>query len=738
VATTLTTAASDSKWDGTVDGYWPPNGPLDPMPLAYWPRGSEPDPVTFEVIRHRLFRVVEEQGLTIMKVSGSPVATFAHDFSSSLLTPEGEPVYFGPWCQPQMGHLDRNVKWILTHRSERPGIHDGDMFLGNDPWIGTNHQSDINVLCPVFVEDKLLCWVASVMHVSDVGGSTPGGFCPDARNVYDEPMPTPLHTYVEKGEVRPDAEDSLLRRSRLPDQLRLDVRALIASNNVACERLLELVKRYDVETVAGSMRRIIDDSERAFKQRIAELPDGTWSRESYLDIASPGDRGLYPVKLRLVKEGEHLTFDHEGTHPQIGSLNTTAGAWRSAVLAAVNPLLCWDLMYAIGGPMRQVHFEPVPGSIVTASHPAAVSNSAVAIPLTIALATACISKMMAACAVPQLRRRAMAAAAGTYPVSIFSGVDASGDPFATMALDPMGGGLGAFSFRDGANTGGHLWDPVSTMPNVEFTEQYFPILYLYRREATDSGGAGYFRGGNSGVFAVTPHGVPAVTVDVSAAGWAVPTSEGLFGGQPGCPNGARVAKGAEVGAAMASGSVPQALEETEATISPVPPKLRDLELREGDIFELWWNAGGGFGDPLARDPEMVVADVALNAVSVDHARRVYGVVVSDGVLDEAATKLMRQQLGLTIDEPHELLAGPSRDASGALRCPSCGSDVGELDSAGETQGTIVRELPLGEISPLAAPAKLFVDAEVRFRTHACAKCGRAVEGRVVASEKGVD
>ena len=723
-----------SQWDGTVDSYWPPNGPLTSMPLAHWVSERVPDPVTFEVIRHRLFRVVEEQGRTIMKVSGSPVATFAHDFSSSLLTPEGEVVYFGPWNQPQMGHLDRNVKWILTHRSESPGIHDGDMFLGNDPWIGTNHQSDINVVCPVFLKGKLLCWVASVMHVSDVGGSTPGGFCPDAESVYDEPMPTPLHTYVEEGSVRADAEDSLLRRSRLPEQLRLDVRALIASNNVARERLLELVERYDVDAVIASMHQIIDGSERAFKQRIAELPDGAWSRESYLDIASPGDRGLYPVKLRLVKEGDQLVFDHEGTHPQIGALNTTAGGWRSAILAALNPLLCYDMMYAVGGPMRQVHFQPVPGSIVSASHPASVSNSAVAIPLTLALTTACVSKMMAASDVPKLRRRAMAAAAGTYPVSIVSGLDEAGDPFATMNLDPMGGGLGAFSFRDGADTGGHLWDPVSTMPNVEFTEQYFPVLYLYRREAIDSGGAGFWRGGNSGVFALTPHGVPSVTVDVSAAGWAVPTSDGLFGGHPGCPNGARVTEGAEVPAAMAGGSVPQALEETGAKIIPVPPKLRNLELLEGDVFELWWNAGGGLGDPLARDPELVAADVARNAVSIDHARRVYGVVISDRELDEKATKEARHQLGASYSGSDESMFRPSPDGGPTWECPGCGATLGESGSDDEVLGMVVREYAIGDISPLAAPAQLFVDPDVRFQAHACENCGRTIEGRVIVSD----
>lgn len=406
-ASTAELAAPSTVWDGTTDSYVRAEGPLTPMTVPFWSEAAELDPVTFEVIRHRLFGVVEEQGLTIMKVSGSPVATFAHDFSTTLLSAEGEIVYFGPWNQPQVGHIDRNVKWVLEHRAENPGIRDGHMFLGNDPWIGANHQSDVIVVCPVFWEDTLLCWVASAMHTVDVGGSTPGGFCPDAESVYDEPLPTPPVAYVEDGRIRADAEDAFLRRSRLPDLLRLDLRALIASNNVAKQRMTELVGRYGVGSIVGAMTKIVDDSERAFQARLEKLPDGEWSHHLYVDIAGPGDRGLYPVCLRLRKQGDQLLFDNVGTHPQAGALNTTAGGWRSSILSAVNSLMCFDLMYAMGGPMRRMRFDAVPGTIVSASYPGSVSNSSVGVLLGIGLGTVCVSKMLASSADPDLRRRAM-------------------------------------------------------------------------------------------------------------------------------------------------------------------------------------------------------------------------------------------------------------------------------------------------------------------------------------------
>jgi N-methylhydantoinase B len=719
-------------WDGLVNSYWPADGPMRALGVPAWESSEEVDDVTFEVVRHRLFRVVEEQGLTIMRASGSPVAAFAHDFSTSILTPRGEVVYFGPWNQPQVGHIDRNVKWILANRVRNPGIRPGDMFFANDPWIGANHQSDVSMVCPIFIDGKLLCWVASVIHVIDIGGTTPGGFCPDATSVYDEPVPTPPKLYVRAGEVRADAEDAVLRQSRLPDRLRLDLRSLIAANNVAIERVREIVERYDVRGVIASMERIVADSERIFRERVSKLPDGVWSRVGYLDTAGPGDRGVYPVRLRLVKDGASITFDHEGTHPQVGSLSTTAGGWRSAILSALGPLLCWDQMYAVGGAMRQVGFAPVPGSIVSASHPASVSNSSMAIPLTIALATGCISHMLAASPIPALRDRAMAPAAGTFPVAIMSGKDRADQPFASISLDPMGGGLGAFGFRDGVDTGGHLWDPVSTMPNVEYTEQYLPVLYLFRREAADSGGAGFYRGGNGGAFALTPHGVPEITVDIAAAGWAVPTSDGLLGGLPGAPNGGRVTGDDRVTQAIAAGWLPQSSVEGGRSAERLPPKARNLVVGKGVMFEMWWNAGGGLGDPFARDPELVAADVRSGAVSVEHALAAYGVTVADGGVDVEGTRAARVAAGRRSSSRSGGALPRIVQSGGGWQCPGCDAPLDEVADEGDVHlGAEATEVGLRDLCAWASPPGLFVDAAITYRIRSCGSCGRAVDGYLV-------
>jgi N-methylhydantoinase B len=714
------------KWDGVRNSYLPAQGPLDPMPVAHWAEGEPPDAITFEVLRHRLYGVVEEQGLTITRVSGSPVATFAHDFATSLLTADAEIVYFGPYNQPQVGSIDLVTKWVLENRADRPGIADGDMYLCNDPWIGVPHQADVVIVCPVFHEGRLLCWVGSTIHTVDVGGSTPGGFCPDARSVFDEPLPTPAIKYVEAGEIRPDLEDMFLRRSRIPDLLRLDLRALIASNHIARERVLALVDRFGAGAVVGAMRKVVEDAERVIVNRLGDLPDGDWSDLRYLDVAVLGDRGVYPMVVQLRKAGDRLVFANHGSHPQVGALSTTVAGWRAGTLAAANAMLGYDLMYAAGGLLRRVGFDPEPDTVLSASHPTAVSNNQMGSSGAHSLAISCLSRMLATSPRPDLRRRAMGVAATPFNVSILSGVDRLGRTFGSLALDPMGAGFGAFSFRDAEDTGGRSWDPIATMPNVEFNERYFPVLYLYRRECRDSGGPGTFRGGNSGELAFTPHKTDRVTVDVSSGGWAVPWAAGLFGGHPGATNGSRHAEGTALAALIREGRLPQSLEAAGGVIEELPPRRRDLVLAPGDVYEMRWAAGGGFGDPFARDPDRVRRDVLAGAVSEVWARRAYGVVLGPAGVDWAATRRLRGTRHR--EEPLEPI--PRLDGD-TWHCSACGEPVGTNADGRYLSRTRSRDVSIAGLSPYNQDPARFVDHAMAYRIHTCEACDYLVDAYVV-------
>ena len=220
-------------------------------------------------MRHALWNVNEEHGATIQRLSGSPVAMYALDLNPSILTEDAEFVYFGPYMQYMSGVTDTQVKWTLENRSDNPGIRDGDMFLANDPWVGAAHQMDVMLLCPVFWKGELFCWVTNCLHQYDIGGITPGSFCPSARDAFDEGILIPPVKIVENNEIRRDIEDVYLRSSRKPSAVALDFRAQLAGNITARDRILSLIKRYGAETVKGVMRKILDDGERAFLKKLA-------------------------------------------------------------------------------------------------------------------------------------------------------------------------------------------------------------------------------------------------------------------------------------------------------------------------------------------------------------------------------------------------------------------------------------------------------------------------------------
>ena len=160
-----------TAFDGRKTGYVPPKKLSISRKLKLQSKHVKNlDPITYEVVRHALWHVNEEHGATIQRLSGSPVAMYALDLNPSILTEDGEFVYFGPYMQYMSGVTDTQVKWILEYRSDNPGIRDGDMFLANDPWVGAAHQQDVMLICPVFWKDELFCWVTNCLHQYDLGG----------------------------------------------------------------------------------------------------------------------------------------------------------------------------------------------------------------------------------------------------------------------------------------------------------------------------------------------------------------------------------------------------------------------------------------------------------------------------------------------------------------------------------------------------------------------------------------
>src|SRR6266850_601330 len=202
-----------------------------------------------------------------LRISGSPVAMYALDLNPSILTEDAEFVYFGPYMQYMSGVTDTQVKWTLENRSDNPGIRDGDMFLANDPWVGAAHQMDVMLLCPVFWKGELFCWVTNCLHQYDIGGITPGSFCPSARDAFDEGILLPPVKIVERNEIRRDIEEIYLRSSRKPSAVALDFRA---------------------QLVEDVLQQHADDGERAFLKKLA-------TRRRAARRASSGRRARCPT-----------------------------------------------------------------------------------------------------------------------------------------------------------------------------------------------------------------------------------------------------------------------------------------------------------------------------------------------------------------------------------------------------------------------------------------------------------
>jgi len=744
--------------DGRVASYIPPKDPSPSVEALLDREAVGVDPTTFEVLRHALWNVIVEHGTTITRTSGSVAVVHAHDFNPVILDEWGDFVYIGPWLQYLVAASPPAVKWTMENRHPRPGIEPGSMFLTNDPWIGATHQSDVALLAPVFVGDKIFAWVANSLHHADLGGTSPGGFNPVAPDVFSESGVIPPIRIVEDGEVRVDLEQEFLRRSRMPAIVGVDLRAQIAGCRVAVERLEHLIARHRPEVIKGVMRKIQDDAQAAFIRRLESIPDGEWSEEAYLERATAEDPNVYRNVIRLRKQGDRLEFSNEGTDPQIGTINCTLPAWIGGIAAMVNTQLMFDQMFAVGGALRQIDFKAESGSITSALYPSPVSLAVLTVDQCIALAGLCISKMLSCSRDPKLRIEAQSSmGTSTFPVAMFAGTNAAEEVFAAAFTEPLGAGMAAWPFRDGIDAGGWSWDPLVAIPNVEEMESFYPVLYLWRRLTPDSGGAGKYRGGNAIEVAAIRRGVEAMQFFTASAGHhALPLSP-LNGGYPSDVHHFGMLRETDVHERFASGSVPSPQALSAAREEVIPAKAFGVDQGPADVFIMRYCGAGGYGDPLTRDPHAVAKDLALGRVTEGEAERLYGVALTDdGSVDEVATTELRTRaLGerRTWNQPegesrqlakngsNPWIVGPDlvvgTDGERQVMACDCGTVMSDLDGNWKS-GAAWRDVPVPEGNRLCPPTRELVDDDFVLRQYACPGCSRLIDNKILRpSEPGL-
>lgn len=600
------------------------------------------DAITFEVIKNKLQAIATEQSIALKSVSGSPVVTESSDFGNALCLADGTIVVRGQQLIPHASSINHMLRSVIAECRDNPGFKDGDMFFVNDPWRGALHQSDVGILAPLFYRGKLIAWSGTVAHQLDVGGMMPGSWCPNATEKYQEGISFPPVKLVERGTLRNDIWNLILAQSRVPFLIGLDLKGLIASNNVSVRRLNELISRYGLKTVLGVMTQLIDLAEDKMRSRLLELPDGIFRASDYLDHDGHQNK-LYEICLRLIKKGDTLTFDFTGSSPQCpGFVNGTEATLWGGVLSGVYINVAYDLPWN-GGLQKPITVIAPKGMICNAEPPAPVSGAPTAIMRVVHNAcTIALSKLLAC--TEKYKGEAKGVSCGTFVNLMLSGRDQYGQIYSTMFLDPMIGGEGAYYNRDGIDAQGAAQMPTPNIANVESIENLVPVLYLNRGMLADTGGAGKHRGGNTGGLAFIIHDVPFQQGVLIGHGAEVPNSSGIFGGLPGSCYYSHIARESEILGKFKNGEMPAEIGEAGGKLVDLGAKPGRIQLGPTDVFQYTWQGGGGWGDPLERDPLEVLEDIIEGTATPEWATRLYGVVIGGGgeSVDVPATERARK------------------------------------------------------------------------------------------------
>jgi N-methylhydantoinase B len=680
----------------------------------------ELDPITYEVIKHRLWQINDEQGVTIRTIATSPIVVEGNDMNVGLFSRNGDLVIAGPYVLTHVTTMDTVIKNLIKRAGD---IEDGDMFLVNDPYMGALHQNDVAVVSPLFLDGEIILWIGNVLHHVDLAGIDEGSFCINARNVFQE-APRYMLKVVQRGKVSREVEVTFTMNSRLPEMVALDLRAQIGAINVAKQRLQELLEQRGVDTVLAVMDRSVDLAEQQLRERLTELPDGTWSTEVFMDSDRVGSDRIYKVCLRLEKRGDELFFDYTGSDPQAeGAVNATYPACYAGTTTPIYIFLCGGEIDWNASIKRCVHVHAPEGTVMNAQYPAAVSICSIGFTWLAAVAAIkVVAQMFSASA--KYRDRVCPSWSASANCNNLFGVNHLGKQVGAMLSDHRGGGAGARCFADGFDHSGQFGSHLSFMSNVESQEWKLPVLYVFRRQLTDSGGPGKYRGGLSVLSALVPYRAKRlIWKSQNTAGSDESNASGIHGGYPGAGSQVSVIRATHLWEMLARGEVPLTYAVFGGEIEHLPSKSEGV-LGNDDVLIYYPSGGGGYGDPLERDPQLVQQDILSGAVSPEWARKRYGVMVTQMLaVDEAATELERKRQirdrlasssrpSIPVPDRHPGFASNSAvigeylervlvDGSSMIRCRRCGGALA-CDGSDPREESALRRSSLAEAGPWLA------------------------------------
>ena len=570
------------------------------------------DPVTLAVLKGRLEQIADEMDATLFRSAFNPIIAEAHDASHGLYDAvTGDTLVQGKSGLPIfVGVMAFAVRAVIAKVAVSGGLADGDVFIFNDPYDGGTHLSDFKLVRPFFHDGRVFCWLASVGHWHDVGGNVPGNYNPVATESFQEGVHIPPVKLISAGTLNTDIVDILRTNSRLPLSLYGDLNGQINALDLGARRVAELLADYGPATVSEALSELRVRAARLMRANIADLPDGTYSAEDFLDNDGIVDEPL-KVALDLTIKGEEMVMDFSRSAPPCaGPVNIA----RSTAIASCYVALkhVFRDVPANAGCLEPVRFVIPEPSILAATAPKPVGGYTETILRVIDVVFQALAQ-----AAPE---RVNGCAYGTINALSLAGHRRDGRRWVMFSF--FGGGLGGNPEGDGLNHGNA---PISTatIPPIEILEAAYPVIFTQWALRPDSGGPGRHRGGLGAIYEVELLEEQADVFLFGERGRFSPP--GVVGGQA---------------AARTRFFYPHG---SERRSPPMVSKMVGISIKRGERVRLETPGGGGYDDPRQRAVEAVQSDVRLGYISAEAARRDYGVVLRpDGAVDAAATDQLRK------------------------------------------------------------------------------------------------
>jgi N-methylhydantoinase B len=580
------------------------------------------DAVDLEVLKASLSGIVQEMQNSLFRTGFSTIVRESQDASCALMNANGDVVAQHVVLPLHIGAFPACCAALLA--AFKDDIAEGDAFLINDPYAGGSpHAPDIAVITPVMRQGRLIAFCGSIAHKSDIGGPVPGSCSGQAREVFNEGLQLPAVRYQRAGAPNRDLERIIAANSRTPELVLGDIRGQLGADRLGERRLVELIEKYGEEKILACFTQLLEGSERKVRAAIAEWPDGRFEAERFID-----DDGIElnkPVRVHVAveKRGETIHFDFSGCADQTrGPANIRPPLVQAAIAYCLISMID-PQTYVSSGLLRAYTIDARPGSVVNPHYPAPVNTYNPTIHAVVDAIFEALSHVIPG--------RVRADGCGSRSIIIGGRSTYTGKGYVQYEI--VGGGAGARASRDGAS-GTTVNQTNAKIAPVEIIESEFPTRLVRFELIRDSGGAGEFRGGL---------GIRREYLNLAEARFSIRSAKHVI-----APNGFAGGRDGRTGDIWINPETDKA--------KRLPTRYADYPLHEGDVFRLDTPGGGGYGDPLRRDPERVLADVREGDVSVEAAAEIYGVVVRAAAdsweIDPTATEVRRAAIKKERDERH--------------------------------------------------------------------------------------